>query len=814
MPSHRAPSGPSSPGEPHFSSASADPVQRSGSDVGSTASAPQPAASPSRNRASSSAGGTSGLKSPRLNRTMTTSPNPGSDVNRKAPEGAGPSSSGKPVERIFPIRSMVSAAGRDKDSSGGGRGGQPGVKETDFAAPGRRRYSGQSGGGPLSPRAEEGSDSYSFFGGGSAPRSVAASDGLYSPTAPLASPRFEIPQTPFSTSTTSPNPATRGLSLGNLRGLRSFPSGGGPQTEQRPEQRSPRSPLRLSAVEEGVSPRQVEPVLSSSSPSGGGYFSSMHGRQVYRSGPENLSPAGTSPSADSLSPAAHLSTGPNPTPDSSSTIPSRHQGGPDNTADQRTRGVAYSGSAASEADILARAVHTGLKGDLNEDLPGGGSERSPSRPARDFKEGILTERFEHVMTADGHMVVTGRKDQIRRCEDEPIHIPGAVQAFGVLIAVIVQGELRDPPPSTSSADEAALSKPTTPRTGGDSTSDSDHDTGSTDSPAEAPIIDITAVEVVQCSENSGHLLGLPPKLLLGLNSLTDVFDKEQAAVLRDNIEVVFESSLDYAQTGPHTFRIEGEGELGTGLDGPNKPNKWACWCAAHRPDPVRRPRLVVIEFELENDTINPPCTDPIEPITDDERGGLAGEPYEPTEDDLKESTKAYTRPLRALARLRRKGRDFSGDSVDVIQILAQINEQFDKALDLSSFLKMVVSVVRELTGFHRVMVYQVGGFGPRLAPRLTPRRSSTRIGMVWSLRSSSTGRRLAISTVAFTFQRQVRTSYRQNARSAADATGLQTFLCRPESYTRSTRSGCSSIETSRQLDSSARIERSSNTLWT
>ena len=34
-------------------------------------------------------------------------------------------------------------------------------------------------------------------------------------------------------------------------------------------------------------------------------------------------------------------------------------------------------------------------------------------------------RFAHVMTADGHAVITGRKgDTLRRCEDEPIHIPG------------------------------------------------------------------------------------------------------------------------------------------------------------------------------------------------------------------------------------------------------------------------------------------------------------------------------------------------------------------------------------------------------
>lgn len=51
-------------------------------------------------------------------------------------------------------------------------------------------------------------------------------------------------------------------------------------------------------------------------------------------------------------------------------------------------------------------------------------------------ESYMTARFKHVMTNDGHLVVTGVSgaESIQRCEDEPIHIPGAVQGFGLLIA--------------------------------------------------------------------------------------------------------------------------------------------------------------------------------------------------------------------------------------------------------------------------------------------------------------------------------------------------------------------------------------------
>lgn len=48
---------------------------------------------------------------------------------------------------------------------------------------------------------------------------------------------------------------------------------------------------------------------------------------------------------------------------------------------------------------------------------------------------FLNARFEHQETEDGHMIVTGRKGELLKCEDEPIHIPGAIQDYGVLIAV-------------------------------------------------------------------------------------------------------------------------------------------------------------------------------------------------------------------------------------------------------------------------------------------------------------------------------------------------------------------------------------------
>lgn len=48
---------------------------------------------------------------------------------------------------------------------------------------------------------------------------------------------------------------------------------------------------------------------------------------------------------------------------------------------------------------------------------------------------IVTFRFEHAHTTDGHHVVVGREGKLQTCEEEPITTPGAVQGFGVLVVL-------------------------------------------------------------------------------------------------------------------------------------------------------------------------------------------------------------------------------------------------------------------------------------------------------------------------------------------------------------------------------------------
>lgn len=44
--------------------------------------------------------------------------------------------------------------------------------------------------------------------------------------------------------------------------------------------------------------------------------------------------------------------------------------------------------------------------------------------------------------------------------------------------------------------------------------------------------------------------------------------------------------------------------------------------------------------------------------------------------------------------------------MDVFAVMAQINEQLGAAPDLDTFLKVTAGVIKDLTQFHRVLVYQ------------------------------------------------------------------------------------------------------------
>ncbi|EIW81252.1 hypothetical protein CONPUDRAFT_104552 [Coniophora puteana RWD-64-598 SS2] len=360
------------------------------------------------------------------------------------------------------------------------------------------------------------------------------------------------------------------------------------------------------------------------------------------------------------------------------------------------------------------------------------------------EERLITSRYHHVEDENGHHVVTGREGKLTRCEDEPIRTPGAIQGFGVLIAV-----------------------------------DEDPDKGT--------------LLVRQVSENATEILGLSPKYLFSLECFTDALPDTQADVLWDNIQFLSEPyvNADGQEDSPHVFLLSGWGEPGSGDASSNRSlgrREWTCWCALHRAPVVLSPEvdagakagtgLIVLEFELELDTLHAlypisndivtgsfspsdstPGSDstgassetlvsadvgtstvvgannftavsqwPSEPVA---QTNPEDEEWKPSAEDILESTTNYAKPIPALERLRRlsssvpsrsnppastgpgrnrRGRRKAGATgvgmMDVFAVMAQINEQLGSTTDLDMCLKVVVGIIKDLTQFHRVMVYQ------------------------------------------------------------------------------------------------------------
>ena len=257
--------------------------------------------------------------------------------------------------------------------------------------------------------------------------------------------------------------------------------------------------------------------------------------------------------------------------------------------------------------------------------------------------GLVTARFKHIVTAEGHAVITGRDGEtLQRCEDEPIHIPGAVQSFGLLVAL-------------EEKDEGEL-----------------------------------MVRVV--SENAYRMIGYHPQELFKLNSFLDILSEEQQDNLLDHIDFIRDEEGDPASNGPDVFTIS--------IRSPAKKSSRSqkLWCAMHvNPS---HPDLIICEFELDNDEMFPlvPNAEETPELPEDTLHG------NPTEEEYAESTANTSKPLRVLRSARkRKG---EAAAMEVFNIMSQVQEQLASASNLETFLKILVGVVKELTGFHRVMIYQ------------------------------------------------------------------------------------------------------------
>ncbi|EQK97770.1 ATPase-like, ATP-binding domain protein [Ophiocordyceps sinensis CO18] len=192
------------------------------------------------------------------------------------------------------------------------------------------------------------------------------------------------------------------------------------------------------------------------------------------------------------------------------------------------------------------------------------------------------------------------------------------------------------------------------------------------------------------SENSERMLGYSPKQLFRLKNFMDILTEEQQDNLLDHIDFIRDEDADPAVNGPEVLSLS--------IRPPKMRKSVKLWCAIHIN--AAHPDLVICEFELDDDDEFP--LRPADELTPDAPHDTLQS--NPTLEEIEKSTEILSKPLRIL-RGARKRRGEQG-AMQVFDILSQVQEQLASAPNLDTFLKILVGIVKELTGFHRVMIYQ------------------------------------------------------------------------------------------------------------
>jgi len=270
------------------------------------------------------------------------------------------------------------------------------------------------------------------------------------------------------------------------------------------------------------------------------------------------------------------------------------------------------------------------------------SAEDSSNTQADFA--LLTNKFEYAMTESGlHGVVQGTRTAFTRCEDELIHIPGAVQAYGMLVAMrrVAEG--------------------------------------------------IFVPRIV--SENSYDISHYQPAELFALDNFNQILPIFQRPAFNSKLREVRASyENDGKDQEPTVFDFSFSDPTGRLIP---------CWCAAHYLG--GDVDLYICEFELQDYGQHPLATPqqtelqiPVDTLGSDHMDVATVSSLH------SKSNPIFLGKSNILAH----GLDPNLSSVELVSITTNIQRQLSAATDVQSLLDVVVGIVYELSGFHRVMVYQ------------------------------------------------------------------------------------------------------------
>jgi light-regulated signal transduction histidine kinase (bacteriophytochrome) len=192
------------------------------------------------------------------------------------------------------------------------------------------------------------------------------------------------------------------------------------------------------------------------------------------------------------------------------------------------------------------------------------------------------------------------------------------------------------------------------------------------------------------SENSTRIIGKSPRELFDLNSFTEVFSRDQAYELLGYIGLIRNRDADTGVDEPEVFPISLE--LGHGC-------LKKLWCAVHKNR--ANPGLLICDFESDDDQLYS--------LLPRDRGPCALEDTinsNPVRKKVLGRAETHSPTLKVLRSTRTPKRETN--AMEVLHILSQIEEQFAETSDLQNLLSVLISVVKDLTGFPQIMINRFG----------------------------------------------------------------------------------------------------------
>jgi light-regulated signal transduction histidine kinase (bacteriophytochrome) len=190
------------------------------------------------------------------------------------------------------------------------------------------------------------------------------------------------------------------------------------------------------------------------------------------------------------------------------------------------------------------------------------------------------------------------------------------------------------------------------------------------------------------SDNSQRLVGRTPSELLSLESFTSIIKETQVDEFVEQIDLVQSQETDTVANRFEAFTIS----MSTSTD-----QFRDFWCVMHQTD--NHSASVICEFELhENERAAERRDRPLLSSPSNTISGTA-----PSE-NFAQGAQSHKRPL--VGRRISGKRKCSSVAMDTLNTLSRVQDRLAIAPDVESLLKVSVETIKDLTGFHRVMVYQ------------------------------------------------------------------------------------------------------------